>query len=228
MTTSIPETSGIYIIRCLPTNKIYVGSAKNLKQRWGRHQSDLRREIHKNSYLQRAWNKYGASSFAFEIVELVMPWSRIDRENYWLKTLKPFNHEIGFNVLPIAGEPASRKGVIVSVETRAKLSASAKKRDVCYKAIEAMKQSNTGKKRSPETIEKIAAIHRGMKRSSETCANIGVSLAKKWIIIDPDGIEMPIENLRKFCREHDLHHGHMIAVAQGKYSQHKGWRCRYG
>jgi len=50
-----PRRSGIYLIRCIPNSKIYVGSAADIRLRWRRHVKHLRRGDHQNSYLQKAW-----------------------------------------------------------------------------------------------------------------------------------------------------------------------------
>ena len=51
--------SGIYQIKNLVNEKIYVGSAINLYQRKCEHFSDLRKNIHDNPHLQSSYNKYG-------------------------------------------------------------------------------------------------------------------------------------------------------------------------
>jgi hypothetical protein len=45
--SDVPRTSGIYQIRCVPTGKIYVGGAVNLRARWYEHQRRLRRGSHR-------------------------------------------------------------------------------------------------------------------------------------------------------------------------------------
>ncbi len=41
----IPDTSGVYQIRCKSNGKIYVGSAVNLRARWDTHRRELRRRL---------------------------------------------------------------------------------------------------------------------------------------------------------------------------------------
>ena len=48
---------------------------------------------------------------------------------------------------------------------------------------------------------------------------------KEWLIITPDGEELPVSNLNSFCKTHKLDSGCMVKVAQGKFKQHKGYRC---
>ena len=69
--------TGIYLITNLKTNKVYVGQAVRLLERWGEHlragQPELyssKNERDSNSYLHRSMNKYGINNFSFKILEL--------------------------------------------------------------------------------------------------------------------------------------------------------------
>ncbi len=86
----IPETSGIYRITCIPTSKFYIGSAVNLYHRRVCHFNDLQHGTHRNSRLQRAWNKYGPDAFTFEVLELILIPFLLEREQYWFDKLQPF------------------------------------------------------------------------------------------------------------------------------------------
>ena len=57
--------------------------------------------------------------------------------------------------------------------------------------------------------------------------NIEYSKSKHYIVTTPDGEEIEMFNLKKFCRENDLHSSSMSGVAQGKWKQHKGYKARY-
>lgn len=60
--------SGIYIITNLITKDCYIGAALDLWARIHRHESLLRNNNHGNIYLQRAYNKYDAQNFEFDVV----------------------------------------------------------------------------------------------------------------------------------------------------------------
>ena len=49
----------IYKILALNSKKLYIGSAKNIKDRIRCHLKDLRDNKHHSVYLQRVFNKYG-------------------------------------------------------------------------------------------------------------------------------------------------------------------------
>lgn len=71
--TTLPKISGIYKIVNKVNGKYYVGSSKNIlgnRGRWSAHYNDLIRNAHYNMHFQRAWNKYGESSFEFIVLEM--------------------------------------------------------------------------------------------------------------------------------------------------------------
>jgi group I intron endonuclease len=61
-------TTGIYCIRHVDSGKSYIGQSLDVESRLRRHHRDLVRGRHFNRYLQRAWNKHGASQFEFRIL----------------------------------------------------------------------------------------------------------------------------------------------------------------
>lgn len=148
--TIVIPTSGIYKITCIANNKIYIGSAIDLRNRKYKHFGDLSKNKHHSIYLQRAWNKYGSDAFTFEVIEYVLPISLIAREQYWLNKLKPFGTK-GYNS---AREAGSRLGMKNSPEH-----------------IEKSRQATTGRKRSPEEIERIRQSMIGKKRTPEHIEN---------------------------------------------------------
>lgn len=88
--------TGVYKITCIPNNRIYIGSAKNIKIRWNRHINDLNLDKHINIYMQRSFNKYGIDNFKFEIVEKCDTNILLIREQYYLDLYKPYIN--GFNI----------------------------------------------------------------------------------------------------------------------------------
>ena len=71
--TDITKTkiAGIYKIVNKINGKYYVGSSNDIVStggRWWEHRHKLKRNIHNNHHLQRAWNKYGENNFEWIII----------------------------------------------------------------------------------------------------------------------------------------------------------------
>jgi hypothetical protein len=111
---------GIYCIKCLKNNKIYVGSAINIKYRFTRHKNDLLNKKHHSKHLQRAWDLYGENEFSFEILESNLDNNLlIERENYWISFFRSSERRYGFNILNNA---RTRLGIKHSKKTKNKIS----------------------------------------------------------------------------------------------------------
>lgn len=114
---------------------------------------------HKNPHLQNSWNKYGADSFNFEILELVKdPRELIVREQYWMDQLNVI--ELGYNIKPKAG---SNLGYKMSQETKNKLRKKALGRKATLEtrmkyslARKGSKNNMYGKNHSEESIKKMS------------------------------------------------------------------------
>jgi group I intron endonuclease len=111
--------SGIYCIKCLLNNKIYVGSAINIAYRFTRHKNDLNKQKHHSIHLQRAWNLYGRKYFEFKILEFCLPNFLEKKEKEWIKFFKSDVRKFGFNIL-INGN--SRLGLKHTLKTKKKIS----------------------------------------------------------------------------------------------------------
>lgn len=61
--------SGIYKIRNIVNDKLYVGSSCSMQERKTKHIRDLRLNKHHSPKLQNAWNKYGENNFVFEVIK---------------------------------------------------------------------------------------------------------------------------------------------------------------
>jgi group I intron endonuclease len=95
---------GIYRIINKLTGKIYIGSTHDFEERKYQHFNLLKRGKHPAKYLQHSFNKHGIENFLFEIIETVdKVESLLNREQFYLDSLKPYNSKIGYNTLKIAG-----------------------------------------------------------------------------------------------------------------------------
>jgi len=141
--TKIIKAPGIYQIQSQINGKIYVGSAINLLKRNTEHFSDLVIKVRHNTYLQNHYNKYGKDDLLFSIIEFCPKEKLLEREQYWIDTLKP-----QFNLYPIAGSPLGTKWT----EER-------------KKKVSNLKKGKTLKPHSIETKLKISASLLGKTRS---------------------------------------------------------------
>lgn len=66
-----------------------------------------------------------------------------------------------------------------------------------------------------------ASRHAANKRGAATT---GRKRAKTYKMLTPDNKRKTIHNMRAFCRENSLNHGHMFQVANGNLKAHKGWK----
>lgn len=83
------KTCGIYCITNAKNGKTYIGSSKNIYHRLKRHQSELRRGIHANPYLQNSYNKYGGDCFNVSLIEEVSVELLTQKEQEYINNLKP-------------------------------------------------------------------------------------------------------------------------------------------
>ena len=78
----------VYKITNTINNKIYIGSAKYFARRKGEHYYMWRNNNHSNQHLQNSYSKYG-DVFKFEILEYCKPENLVEKEQYYIDTLKP-------------------------------------------------------------------------------------------------------------------------------------------
>ena len=158
--------TGIYKINNSANGKFYIGSSKDIVGRWNNHTKNLRMNKHHSSYLQNAWNKYGADCFSWSLIE-ECELDRdvlIAREQYYMDLLRPH-----YNMAPIAGSTLGHKA---SDSARANMSAAAKirkKRGPCSEETKRkIAATKLGKRRSPETVKKMVENRRPYTPTAET------------------------------------------------------------
>jgi group I intron endonuclease len=154
---SVPHTTAsvIYQIRCVPTDKVYVGSAVNMRNRAHKHRSDLRLGKHHSVYLQRAWKKYGAHAFIFEVLEVVQ--NAVDlvaREQVWIDLKRSTNRRYGYNICAVAG---SALGVKHTPEAKARMSVASRAHQGTTEAREYRRVLMTERMKNPEALARVVA-----------------------------------------------------------------------
>lgn len=182
--------SGIYAIVNKNNGKRYIGSSFDIVQRWKRHARLLNTGKHHSTHLQNAWNKYGAVSFDFVILQECPECDLIVNEQRYIDLFNP-----EYNVSPTAGrtfgvirsdeyrakQSKSQSGKVISEETRQKISDGMKgkrnslgtSRVVSQSTIEKIRSSLFGHSVSLETRQKISSKNKGYKHSEEARRKIG-------------------------------------------------------
>lgn len=102
---------GIYCIENTINQKKYIGLSRDMERRWYVHRWNLDTNQHENSYLQRAWNKYGANAFMFYVLEECDPLVLGQREKYYIEKHNSHNRMLGYN-LTRGGEGSCDREVI--------------------------------------------------------------------------------------------------------------------
>jgi len=166
--------TGIYIIKNILNNKIYIGSAINITRRWYRHKTDLNCKIHDNQKLQRAWNKYGKENFSFEILELVNDKTKlIEREQFYLDSILFASLDIkkfslmGYNINPTA---YSSLGRAHTEETKKKIGDGNRGKIVSDEARENLRKSHLGQ----------VAWNKGLEYTEEQKVNFSSAQKKRF------------------------------------------------
>lgn len=97
----------IYLIKNIINNKIYIGQAKNAKERFQGHckPSAAHRD---NSLIDKAIQKYGKENFQIEILESQIE-NYNERERYWIQYYNSLTPN-GYNILLGGDEPPIMKG----------------------------------------------------------------------------------------------------------------------
>ena len=80
---------GIYKITNTVTDDFYIGSSKNVKQRWVNHKCKSTWKNCPGNPMYIDMNRYGVDKFAFEILEIVEPEKLKETEQKFIETLKP-------------------------------------------------------------------------------------------------------------------------------------------
>ena len=92
------KISGVYKITNIITGDFYIGSSKDVKQRWSQHKSPSVHKLWPNSKLYKSMAQYGRDNFTIEVIEETD--NLKEREQYWIEQLKPSYNSIyadGYN-----------------------------------------------------------------------------------------------------------------------------------
>lgn len=213
-------TTGIYQIRNIVDDKRYYGSAINIVAvRWPIHKHHIKNKAHHSKHLENAWYQYGEDKFVWEIVEECPVEMLLEREQYWLDTVRVKNsdgtlggidHSLSYNICPTAGSPL---GIKRGEETRQKISETRKRKGLAKGEKHPLYNKfgkdnpNFGSHRSEETREKMKMAQLGKRHSEETKQKISeIQLGISWA--ERMGEEKAVEAKKK---QSECHMGHGVS-----------------
>jgi group I intron endonuclease len=190
-------SQGIYSIVNIKDYEMttYIGQSVRIEKRLSRHKSELNHGRHDNKHLQRAWNKYGSSSFKLEILEIVSDINLLTvKEQQWINKYKTTRKLYNYG----DASDSQMLGCLFSDERKKKISESLK-----------------GKKPSQSTRDSVSISNkRNPKRSMSYPELINVFTGARA----PSGI-----NRAKFCREHNMENSNFCKTLSGKSYHSYGW-----
>lgn len=89
---------GIYMIKNMHNNKVYIGQSANINKRWNNHRSKLENNSHENKHLQDSYNKYGKDNFEYTIICECRKEELNDLEKYYIRKYHSYDNKYGYNL----------------------------------------------------------------------------------------------------------------------------------
>ena len=212
----------LYVLRCPDTNIVrYVGiTSQKLQARLYNHIHKKNDNPHKDNWIASLEKKN-----KIPIIEgLIYNLTESKACELEIKTIAKFRSKFGkklTNILPGGNLPPNHKGKTrtFTAQHKRNISASCKGR----------KAHNKGKKMSDEQKKKLSAARKKISATPEWKA-----LRKTWSLariktklVSPQGKIYFVENVYRFCLDHQLDTSCVYKVIKGKSTNHKGWHL-YG
>jgi hypothetical protein len=221
------KLSGIYRIRNLTNDKIYIGSAFRFYDRFRVHLSRLNNNKHDNDHLQKSYNKYGKNNFIFEIIELSTQENIYDLEKKYLDIY----WDNGINCYNINTETIPEKSLFKYNEERKKVFQLISPENILFNFrgySEAAKKIGTS----------INAVFYVIKGKYKTCKgwrlpeNIDYDIkhsrspGKEYNVkfLSPQGVIYgPIFNMKEFAKLHNVNPSIFFNIMSGRTRYCNGW-----
>ncbi len=89
---------GVYFIKNIVNNKVYIGCSINIKNRFKKHKTELNTKVHGNKSLIEDWHAYGKDAFIFELIEECEEKSMTEREAYYMSEYNSLDSNFGYNM----------------------------------------------------------------------------------------------------------------------------------
>lgn len=231
-------TIGIYILKFIGTDKIYIGQSRHIEKRLQEHMHLLKNNLGAKK-LQEAFRTYGHPTLEIllecSISELNQCESEaIDIFNSCQEGLNSVSYGIGGTTLYTTGEN-NPKCKYTNNQLEQVLTMLTGTEYYTHKEISTI--TNVG----IPTIEGISSktYHLWLKdsypllysklgkyRNIEFNTSKGSPVCIGKILVSPIGDTYTLSSIKGFCKVHNLRSGHLRDVLVGKTLQHKGWRLK--
>lgn len=170
-----PRTPGVYYIVNTKTLKTYIGSTKNIYERFCVHKAKLKSNIcgHTNPELQADYNVYGSDSFEFIVVKECD--SVEEAHEGELELIQNYPNKNFLYNLKHTGKPTAQAGLKRpphSAATRARISASCKGKRLSDEHRARLSEANKGRRLSDEHRARVSEAQKGKRLSDEHRARI--------------------------------------------------------
>lgn len=230
------EVCGVYEIRNLVNNKVYVGSSVRGLKRKKEHFGALLKNKHWNCHLQYAFNKYGEENFKHTTIEKeVASENLIEREQFYMDLYQAADRRYGYNLCPAAGSPLGYKHTAETIEKYRK----AKERgpytfispegaSITLDSFDAFKRRFGLNTAHLSRVERgLCHYHKGWRKFSKL--EVGVPHIPTYVrgphtFIDPKGTLVTRNSFASFAKEFKLSRHCLSQVEKGKNFNHRGWR----
>lgn len=217
---------GVYCIVHTRSGRIYIGSSNAIGERWGSHRSCLRRGVHKNLRLQRAWDKHGEDAFVFDILERVESRDQlVPREKAWLTRTNSWNPEVGYNLTggangagnhrtpeQRAAQSARMKGVPKTAEHRANIWATREVTEEFREQMAANGRMGRGKRKPVEFGPNVGLRQRGIGNHRAKLTDVVVVEIMRRLANGEKG--------RKLATEYEVAESVISCIKHGRVWQH--------
>lgn len=155
------KVSGVYAIKQLSNDIVYIGSTNDILNRWRQHFSALNKGSHECKQLQQDFNTFGPADFTWVILEKADVLTEL--EGKYIEQYIQNNHKL-YNKRII--DVSKNTGIVFDEVARKNMSKAQTGRRLTKETKNKISESNKGKVHSEDTKLKLKISHQGSNSSS--------------------------------------------------------------
>jgi hypothetical protein len=223
-------TPGLYYIRNLINDRLYIGSSVDVSARWREHKVDLKSGKHSNHRLVKDHVEFGPEAFEYGIITELAPGTDLYEmllvEQWMIHDFRPY-YNLVHNVF--ARIPADKHGKWVIIDPKGNESVVLNLNQYCREhgcfqgnmiKVADGKLSHTHGYKCRRFEDK---TFRYVKQVNTGSIKAGIKLAKPYEMTHPDGRVEQIVGLNAFCKAHGLNRDSMRHAIRKK-GTHQAFR----